>query len=76
MATTTTAPIRSTQLERERLAADLVGTEVTYTGRVGSAHGRTFTVTASYDDRVTLTAAGEDRPTLSFVRLDKIAPAR
>lgn len=68
----TAAATRSTQLDRATTAERLVGQEVRYVGRVGSAHGQTYTVTAVYADRVTLTAAGDDRPALSFVKLSAI----
>ena len=76
MSTTTAAPLRSTQLEREQLAADLVGMTVRYTGRIAAHHGSLMTVASSHADTLALAPAGSDRPTLSHVGLDKIAPAR
>lgn len=82
----TAAPTTSTQLDREQIAADLIGEWVTYVGRIGSAHGHRFQVTAAYstgakgpaagDTAVTLTREGEDRPALSFVRLSSIEVVR
>lgn len=66
------AGTRSSQLTRATTADRLLGQEVTYIGRVGSAYGRTFVVVAVHADRVSLAHQGATTAALSGVPLSSI----
>lgn len=68
------APTRSTQLDRDHIADDLVGQWVEYLGRVGSRLGHRLYVTHAYDGMVTLAEGPDAMPVLSFVPLTNIQP--